>query len=104
MCYFIMCYECNFFLIWCNFMLFFAHRFVGFSRFLRNKKATILYCRYKVLIYCYLVVSGVGVVAAGIGAAAGAGSAAVVAGFQYFGDIDNICFLCSHAGGLDQLS
>ena len=66
-----MFYKCNFFLIWCNFMLFFAPRFVVFFAFLAIKKAAILYCRCKVLIYCCLVVSVVGVVtAAGIAAAA----------------------------------
>ncbi len=43
------------------------------------------------------------VVAAG-SAAAGGGSAAVVAGFQYFGNVDNVCFLCRHSSGLDQFS
>jgi len=83
----------QFFLIWCNFMLFFAPRFVVFFTFLAIKKAAILYCRYKVLIYCCLIIAVVVIVAAGR-RAAGACSAAVVVGFQYFRDIYNICFLC----------
>ena len=75
-----MCYECNFF--WYGVILCcFLHRFiVFFSVFWGNKKAAIWYCRCKVLIYCRLVVSVVGIVAAG-GRAAGAWSGSVVVGF-----------------------
>ena len=51
-----MCYEYNFFFLWCNFMLFFAPCYCVFFAFLAIKKRRKHFHRYKVLIYVNLCV------------------------------------------------
>ena len=56
MYYFIMCYECIFFIM-VQYYCIILHLFVMFFCFFGNKKAVKYPHRYKVLIYCYLVIS-----------------------------------------------